>query len=165
MNRTKILEEESSKEFSYGGQKAVINDIKLFNDQNEETNVLKSGEEFSVSYFVEAKEKIHAPIYAMTIKDAKGQQVYGQNTHFSKAEVESLSAGERVQIKFQQHANLGAGDYFISIGLTRFEGDNLEIIHRRYDALEVKVINTDGSFGITNCYSSITCIKCKELIS
>ena len=127
---------------------------------NRETLVLKSGEIFTVSFEVYTNNKIEKPIYALTIKDAKGQQVYGQNTHFSKEQVESLSAGERVQIRFQQYANLGGGDYFISIGLTRFEGDNLEIIHRRYDVLEVKVINTDGSFGITNCFSSITCIKC-----
>ena len=155
LNRTKILEEESSKEFSYGGQKAVINDVKLFNDQNEETNVLKSGEEFSVSYFVEAKEKIHAPIYAMTIKDAKGQQVYGQNTHFSKAQVDDLVKGVRIQVNFQQRSNLGSGDYFISVGVTCFRGENLQVIHRRYDALELKVINTDGSFGIANCYSKV----------
>ena len=29
----------------------------------------------------------------MTIKDAKGQQVYGQNTHFSKAQVDDLVKG------------------------------------------------------------------------
>lgn len=167
LKRDQILAVETtkSKEFSYGGTKAVINDIKLLNHENDETLVLKSGEEFYVSFLVEAKERITSPIYALTMKDSRGQQVYGQNTHFSKAQVESLSAGDRVQIKFQQYANLGAGDYFISLGLTRFEGDNLEIIHRRYDALKVKVINTDGSFGITNCYSSITCIKCKEFIS
>ena len=163
--RDKIIEAEQTrqKEFTYGGEKAQIKEIKLFNSENLETKVLQSGEKFTVTFEVTAKDKVANPIYALTIKDAKGMQVYGQNTHFAKAQVESLSAGERVQIKFQQYANLGTGDYFISIGLTRFEGDNLEIIHRRYDALEVKVINTDGSFGITNCYSSITCIKDKEL--
>ena len=160
--REKIIEVEQSrsKEFSYGGDKAQIKEIKLLDSHNRETQVLKSGEIFTVSFEVYTNNKIEKPIYALTIKDAKGQQVYGQNTHFSKEQVESLSAGERVQIRFQQYANLGGGDYFISIGLTRFEGDNLEIIHRRYDVLEVKVINTDGSFGITNCFSSISCKKC-----
>ena len=163
--REKIIEVEQSrsKEFSYGGDKAQIKEIKLLNSHNRETQVLKSGEIFTVSFEVYTNNKIEKPIYAMTIKDAKGQQVYGQNTHFSKQQVESLSAGERVQVKFQQYANLGGGDYFISIGLTRFEGDSLEIIHRRYDALEVKVINTDGSFGIANCYSLISVSPYNEL--
>ena len=157
LKRDQILAVETakSKEFSYGGTKAVINEIKLLNHENNETLVLQSGEEFSVSFQVEAKDRITSPIYAMTIKDSRGQQVYGQNTHFSKVQVESLNAGTRIRIKFQQYANLGAGNYFISIGLTRFEGDNLEIIHRRYDVLEVKIINTDGSFGIANCYSKV----------
>jgi ABC-type polysaccharide/polyol phosphate transport system ATPase subunit len=159
--RNQIMEAQTSKEFSYGGIKAEINDIKLLNNQNEETNVLKSGEEFSVSFLVEAKEKILAPIYAMTIKDSKGMQVYGQNTHFSKVQVKNLDIGTRIQVNFHQHTNLNSGDYYISVGLTRFKDGKLQVIHRRYDALEVKVINTDGSFGITNCYSSITCIKCQ----
>ena len=155
LNKAKALETGTSKEFSYGGGKAKINDVKLFNNQNTETNVLKSGEEFSVSYIVEAKENIHSPIYAMTIKDAKGQQVYGQNTHFAKIEVGELHKGARIQVNFQQCSNLGSGDYFISVGVTCFRGENLEVLHRRYDALEIKVINTDGSFGIANCYSKV----------
>jgi ABC-type polysaccharide/polyol phosphate transport system ATPase subunit len=155
LNRTQILETETSTEFSYGGKKAIINDVKLFNNQNEEINVLKSGEEFSVSYTVEAKENVNAPIYAMTIKDAKGQQVYGQNTRFAKVQVDNLDKGARIQVKFQQRSNLGSGDYFISVGVTCFRGENLQVIHRRYDALEIKVINTDGSFGIANCYSKV----------
>lgn len=160
LNKAQILETETSKEFSYGGKEAEINDVKLFNTQNEEINVLKSGEEFSVSYTVKAKENINAPIYAMTIKDAKGQQVYGQNTHFAKVQVDDLNKGSRIQVNFQQRSNLGSGDYFISVGVTCFKGENLKVIHRRYDALEVKIINTDGSFGIANCFSSI---KCTEL--
>ena len=135
--------------------KKEINDVKLFNNQNEETNVLKSGEEFSVTYIVESKENIHSPIYAMTIKDAKGQQVYGQNTHFAKIQVDDLNKGARIQVNFQQRSNLGSGDYFASVGVTCFKGENLQVIHRRYDALEIKVINTDGSFGIANCYSKV----------
>ena len=135
LNITQILETENSQEFSYGGKKAEINDIKLLNNQNEETNVLKSGEQFSVSFLVEAKEKISAPIYAMTIKDSKGLQVYGQNTHFSKVQVKDLGKGSRIQVNFQQQTNLNSGDYFISVGLTRFNDEKLQVIHRRYDAL------------------------------
>ena len=163
--RSQILEVENakSKEFSYGGTKAEIIDIKLFNNNNEESKVLNSGEHFLVSFKVDANETIIKPIYAITIKDSKGQQVYGQNTHFSKVQVEDIYEDEQIQVNFRQHINLNSGDYFISVGLTRFEGDKLLVINRRYDALEVKVINADGSFGITNCFSSITCFKSSKL--
>jgi ABC-type polysaccharide/polyol phosphate transport system ATPase subunit len=163
--RTQILEVENtkSKEFSYGGTKAEIIDIKLLNNKNEESRVLNSGENFSVSFKVKANEKITKPIYALTIKDSKGQQVYGQNTHFSRMQVADICQDDEIQVNFRQPINLNSGDYFISVGLTRFEGDKLQVIHRRYDALEVKVVNTDGSFGITNCFSSITFIESDKL--
>tara|TARA_B100001057_G_scaffold418373_1_gene437560 strand:+ start:2030 stop:3331 length:1302 start_codon:yes stop_codon:yes gene_type:complete len=147
--------ERKSKEFAYGGNEAIIKEFQLLNQKGVETQVIKSGEKFTVSFLVLANEKITEPIYAMTIKDAKGLQIYGQNTHFAKILVEDMNKGQQFIIKFQQQCNLGAGDYFISLGLTRFVGDNLKVIHRRYEALEFKVISADGSFGLANCFSEI----------
>ena len=31
----------------------------------------------------------------------------------------------------------------------------LKVIHRRYDTIEFEVLNTDGSFGVANCFSEI----------
>jgi hypothetical protein len=93
----------------------------------------------------------------MTIRDTKGQQVYGQNTLFSKTPTNDLENGKKIKITFQLSANLGAGKYLISFGVTRFQDDELQVIHRRYDAEEIEIISTDGSFGIANCNSSIKC--------
>ena len=155
--REKIIEveESRSKEFSYGGDKAQIKEIKLLNSHNRETQVLKSGEMFTVSFEVYTDNKIEKPIYALTIKDTKGQQIYGQNTHFAKITTKDLLKGDKVLVKFVQYCNLNEGDYFISLGVTRFKDNNLEIVHRRYDVLELKIICTDGSFGYANCFSKI----------
>ena len=155
--REKIIEVEQSrsKEFSYGGDNAQIKEIKLLNSHNLETQVLKSGELFTVSFQVYANNKIEKPIYALTLKDTKGQQIYGQNTHFAKITTKDLIKDDKVLVKFVQYCNLNEGDYFISLGVTRFDDNNLEIVHRRYDVLEVKIISTDGSFGCANCFSKI----------
>jgi lipopolysaccharide transport system ATP-binding protein len=142
-------------EFAYGGEKGEIRNIQVQNAQGQEATVLVSGELFSVRFAVHAHESIVEPIYAMTIRDSKGQQIYGQNTLFARVPTEDLKEGEKVKVVFRQSVNLSAGDYLISLGLTRFERDELEVIHRRYDTLEVTVLNTDGSFGIANCFSSI----------
>jgi hypothetical protein len=99
---------------------------------------------------------VSKPIYALTIRDTKGQQIYGQNTLFTKLPTNDLKEGEKIKVTFQLTANLGDGKYLISLGVTRFkENDELEVIHRRYDAEELEVINSDGSFGIANCNGSI----------
>ena len=93
----------------------------------------------------------------MTIKDLKGQQVYGQNTHFAKKSVPSLEIDDICKVEFNQNLNLGSGEYFISLGCTCFAKGELEVIHRRYDTLKFEVLNSDGSFGMANCFSQIAC--------
>ena len=116
---------------------------------------MESGKKFSVAFRARAKEKITSPIYAMIIRDTKGQQIYGQNTYFAKISTDDLEVGCEIKVTFRQCLNLGSGDYLISLGLTRFEKDQLQVIHRRYDAVKIKVVNYDGSIGLANCFSSI----------
>lgn len=146
-------------EFSYGGEKARIVKASVCDNFGSESEVVYSGDYFTVKFEIHAFRQISEPIFAMTIKEKSGQQVYGQNTTFKKISVKDLKAGDKIEVTFHQKANLGAGDYFISLGLTRFGDGGLEIIHRKYDTLELKIICMDGSFGLTNCYSEI---KIKE---
>ncbi|MDA0849283.1 MAG: Wzt carbohydrate-binding domain-containing protein, partial [Verrucomicrobia bacterium] len=141
--------------FTYGSLKAEICDIKVFDEKGQQSTVLESGKKFSVTFRAGAKEKISKPIYAMVIRDTKGQQIYGQNTYFAGTPTDDLEVGSEIKVTFLQSLNLGSGDYLISLGLTRFEKEQLQVIHRRYDAIEIKVVNFDGSIGLANCFSSI----------
>jgi ABC-type polysaccharide/polyol phosphate transport system ATPase subunit len=149
--------ERSEDEFNYGGETAEIISYSINDKDGKESKVILSLEIFTISFVVLGKELIRKPIYAMTIRDTKGQQVYGQNTLFSKTPTNDLENGKKIKITFQLSANLGAGKYLISFGVTRFQDDELQVIHRRYDAEEIEIISTDGSFGIANCNSSIKC--------
>ena len=100
--------------------------------------------------------------YEAPIKWANSNRIIESNTRdisYSGVFVETLAPcaiGEKIKITFQLTANLGDGKYLISLGVTRFqENDELEVIHRRYDAEELQIINSDGSFGIANCDGSI----------
>ena len=143
-------------EFNYGGNKAKIIEFSILNKEGFESNVIPSSEIFEITFTVLGKAMVSKPIYALTIRDTKGQQIYGQNTLFSKLSTNDLKEGEKIKITFQLTANLGDGKYLISLGVTRFqENDELEVIHRRYDVEELQIINSDGSFGIANCDGSI----------
>ncbi len=143
-------------EFNYGGNKAEIIEFSILNKEGFESNVIPSSEIFEITFTVLGKAMVSKPIYALTIRDTKGQQIYGQNTLFSKLSTNDLKEGEKIKITFQLTANLGDGKYLISLGVTIFqENDELEVIHRRYDVEELQIINSDGSFGIANCDGSI----------
>ena len=159
--RSELLKSEkknksTSEEFNYGGNKAEIIEFNILNKEGFESNVIQSSEIFEITFTVLGKAMVSKPIYALTIRDTKGQQIYGQNTLFTKLPTNDLKEGEKIKVTFQLTANLGDGKYLISLGVTRFkENDELEVIHRRYDAEELEVINSDGSFGIANCNGSI----------
>jgi ABC-type polysaccharide/polyol phosphate transport system ATPase subunit len=159
--RSELLKSEkenksTSEEFNYGGNKAEIIEFNILNKEGFESNVIQSSEIFEITFTVLGKAMVSKPIYALTIRDTKGQQIYGQNTLFSKLPTNDLKEGEKIKITFQLTANLGDGKYLISLGVTRFkENDELEVIHRRYDVEELQIINSDGSFGIANCNGSI----------
>lgn len=147
----------SLEEFNYGGEKAEIIEFSILNKEGFESNVIPSSEIFEITFTVLGKEVVKKPIYAVTIRDTKGQQIYGQNTLFSKLPTNDLKEGQKIKITFQLTANLGDGKYLISLGVTRFqENDELEVIHRRYDVEELQIINSDGSFGIANCNCNIS---------
>ena len=83
--------------------------------------------------------------------------MYGQNTLFGNVSTKDLVEGEERTVTFRQAANLSSGEYLVSVGFTHFVEDELEVVHRRYDVIQLEVLNCDGSFGIANCFSEITC--------
>jgi hypothetical protein len=53
-------------------------------------------------------------------------------------------------VTFSFNIDLMPGHYFLSFGFTHFLGDELVVIHRRYDAIKIEVHGVDRSFGIAN---------------
>ena len=47
------------------------------------------------------------------------------------------------------------GFYFLSFGFTHFVGEELVIVHRRYDAVKLEVFGRDKTFGIANLHARI----------
>jgi hypothetical protein len=64
--------------------------------------------------------------------------------------------GSRLRASFDLALNIMPGTYFLSLGWTKFEGTDLRVIHRRYDAITLVVLPADRSIGIANCFAKIT---------
>ena len=138
---------------SYGGELGELNSVCINDNQ---TAILCAGDEFCISFRAAAFSKINNPIFALRIRDSKGQEIYGTNTKFLNIKTPNLESGDSVTVKFVQNANLGVGKYFISVGFTYYEGDVLKVVHRLRECLEFEVFNEDGAFGISNCFSNVS---------
>ena len=146
----------TGQEFSYGGERGTIESIVVTDDQAGARTSFTTGERMRVALLLAVGElDIEDSIYALVIKDVRGQEVYGTNTFFQGQRTPSMAAGARFRVSFDLTVNLMPGTYFLSVGWTYFEGAELRVIHRRYDVVKLDVLPADRSTGIANCYATI----------
>jgi hypothetical protein len=146
----------SGQEFSYGGELGCIHSVVAIDATGLPRTWFTTGERVTVRMVVEAFEDLHEPIYALTIKNTAGVEIYGTNTLFSKQPAPAIKTGGLREVDFTLDLNLIAGHYFLSFGFTHFIGDKLIVLERRYDAIKIDVDSLDRTFGIANLKATIT---------
>lgn len=135
----------------YGEKTVEIIDFGIFDHKGEISNIITKNEEFSIKMRVKFNKSQKNTIFAYTIKDKKGTEITGTNTALEGYEEFVGEQGQVYEISFKQKAIMQGGEYLISFGCTVFEGDDLAINHRLYDATYLTVlseINTIGYFDI-----------------
>jgi lipopolysaccharide transport system ATP-binding protein len=140
----------SGQEFAYGGQMGKIREVGVSDADGQARTWFTTGEPVVVRMRVEAHEDFPEPIFALTIKNMAGVEIYGTNTLFSGQLAQPIKTGELREVTFAFDLDLLPGNYFLSFGFTHFIGEELIVIHRRYDAIKVEVHGVDRCFGIAN---------------
>ena len=135
--RKKEKKQEDAKTLEYGTKQAVIEEIYLTDDNGTKSNAIIKGMNFGIHMRVRFQDDIPAPIFAFTVKNVKGTEITGTNTMFEKAFLEPVKAGAVKEITFKQRMTLQGGDYLLSFGVTGYDGNDFQVYHRLYDALDV----------------------------
>jgi lipopolysaccharide transport system ATP-binding protein len=146
----------SDKEYAYGGELGVIEQVSLADEQGNLRLSFIAGSKVQVRLLCHAKAEIVDPIYAVTIKDVRGQEIFGTNTYFQNQPQRALTAGKRAEALFEIDLNVLPGVYFISAGWVRIENSEVNVIQRRYDVIRFDVLHRDKSFGIAYCPTRIS---------
>lgn len=145
----------SDKEYSYGGDLGQITTVRLTNESDQPRLSFTTGSALRVRVTCQAVSSIPDPIYALTLKDVRGQEIYGTNTYFQNQTPSPVPAGAGVEVVFDLQLNVLPGVYFISLGWVRLENGEVQVIHRRYDVLRLDVLPRDKSFGLAYCPATI----------
>ena len=140
----------SGQEFSYGGELGRIREVGISDAEGQARTWFTTAEPVVIRMLVEASEDLPEPIFALTIKNTAGVEIYGTNTLYSKQLPRPIKTGELREVTFAFDLDLLPGNYFLSFGFTHFIGDQLVVIHRRYDAITIEVHGIDRCFGIAN---------------
>ena len=143
-------------ETRYGNNRASISGGGLYDHEDNAVQVVHSGEVYRISFEVVFAETVKDPVFAFTIKDARGTEIAGTNTHFSRVETGEFSAGDRVRIDFEQAIPLSAGEYLLSFGCVSLAGGKLEIYDRRHDHIAFQVVSRQAVVGIVDLRPEIS---------
>lgn len=146
---------QDTKALEYGTREAVIEAFYLTDDRGTRTNAIMKGQMFNIHMRVKFYQDLPAPIFAFSIKTAKGTEITGTNTMFEKAFLEPVKAGAAKEVCFAQKMSLQGGEYLISFGVTGYEGDDFRVYHRLYDAFDVTVVSEKNTVGYYDMDSSI----------
>ena len=69
---------------------------------------------------VEVDDDCPEPIFALTVKNTAGTEIYGTNTLFSKQPAPTMKAGEQHEVDFTFDLDLMPGHYFFLIWVHPF---------------------------------------------
>ncbi len=139
----------------YGSKKAEITECFITDEKERRTNAIIKGSTFIIHMKATFYERVQAPIFAFTIKNAKGTEITGTNTMFEKAFMDAVDQGVTKEITFAQKMDLQGGEYLLSLGLTGYEGSDFTVYHRLYDAINITVISDKDTVGFYDMNSKV----------
>ena len=151
----KAAKQDTSKLLEYGTKEAVIEQFYMTDDRGTESKSIIKGSEFTIHMKVRFMADLPAPIFAFSIKTVKGTEITGTNTMFEKAFLEPVKAGAVKDITFTQKMSLQGGEYLLSFGVTGYDGNDFQVYHRLYDALDLTVISDKNTVGFYDMDSKV----------
>lgn len=146
----------------YGTRQAQITEYYITDDRGIRTPAVIKGTQFTVHMRVRFEDTLPAPIFAMSIKNVQGTEITGTNSMIEKAFLDPAHPGEVKDVTFTQKMSLQGGEYLISFGVTGYNGDQFEVYHRLYDALNVTVISDKNTVGYYDMDSTVCVTDAKD---
>lgn len=143
------------KALEYGDKSAEIIDFCVKDEKGNITNNIIKDTYFEIMMKVRFNETIKDPIFAFTIKDLKGTELTGTNNKLQEMNIDEVERGSIKCITFRQKMILQSYEYLLCLGCTGFQGGELNVYHRLYDACNISVLANRDTVGIFDIASEI----------
>ena len=140
----------------YGNGKATIIDYGILDEKGKPSAIIDYNSEFKIVMKVKFSEPIIEPIFAFTLKDAKGLEITGTNSSMKYITTSTYEENQIITITFTQKANLQLGKYALSLGCVNINENGVEVYNRIYDSILFDVIGSVQMVGFYDLQSEIT---------
>ena len=137
-------------EYRWGDGKATILDFFLKAGNEDYPATIPQGTHVKLKIACQFNFFVLRPIFGVTIKTKEGITVFGTNSNLQQccSGPHIGDAGAQVIVSMSFQCNLGAGDYFISLGVAAPDGESIVPHDRRYDSIHFVVPPADRFFGL-----------------
>jgi teichoic acid transport system ATP-binding protein len=140
---------------TYGNGKAMIIDYGITDKNHKPSAIIDYNSEFNIVMKIQFDASITDPIFAFTIKDAKGLEITGTNSMMKHIFTGTYEKGQTITVTSTQKANLQLGKYALSLGCVAINETGVEVYNRIYDAILFEVIGSTQMVGFFDLESSI----------
>lgn len=141
----------------YGEGQAEIRSIRVYDANGRETNSIDKHSDFTMQIKVHFNQDVAEPIFAYTIKNARGTELCGTNTMYDQTEgIRNIKKGEDVTVSFKQNMALQGSDYLLSFGCTGYIGADFHVFHRLYDVCSITVLSQRNTSGYFDMFTQIS---------
>ena len=138
----------------WGNRDAEITDIRLFDSEGKEVEIIESGDKTLIAVQVRFKKNAENPIFGLLLRNSEGAWVYGTNTMWHDMKFGTFHAGEEVTVTFRQRMYLVADVYYVDPSIAYSDG--ITSYDWQENALRFSVTSSKRVVGISNLDSSIS---------
>ena len=138
-----------------GDGRALLADFMIVSG-DETGPVLQAGAPFTVHVRYVFREALDRLVFGMHMRTVDGLQVYSSNTAMAGQGLFACDQGEVLVVAFDMRCALLPGQYFLGMGISRYEegGDEIVAIDRRVDSVILTVL---GDQARANGYVDLAC--------
>lgn len=140
----------------YGNGDAHVVDFGIFDENDKFKTVINNNEKIVLKSKIVFEKNIKDPIFTMTVKDFKGNDICGTNTLLNNILTGEFKKGETAVVEFKQVLPLAPGKYTLSFSCTKFNSrGELEVLNRKYDALLIEILSDKSCVGMVQIASEV----------
>lgn len=123
----------------YGDGSAVIFDWGILREDRTPAYAIDNSEVIEIIIFVRFNRACFEPVIGYFLTDAKGREIVGTNTNYEGFSIGPKDVGDEICVSFKQSLRVSAGEYFLNIGCSAYNRDEINALHRLYRVTVVPV--------------------------
>jgi lipopolysaccharide transport system ATP-binding protein len=144
-------------EYRWGDRSVSILDFALSAGKTRYPSAVENGDPLRLQLRILPHHDIERAVIGFTVKNKEGVTLYATNTEsgLERQMQLRLRAGEVMNSTLEFECRLGAGDYFVSVGVASRQGDNVVPHDRRYDSIHLHVVPQGHFHGLIDLDATI----------